>query len=69
MQEKKTDPQSIPDKLLRYITEDLFRTSQWATYRSDAANFNNAYLFVELVVEKILCEEFIQWTILRNRDH
>ncbi len=66
MQSKETDPYYIPDQLLRYVVEDLFRTNEWATYRNDAANFENAFRFLELVLEKILWEQVTQHNVMCN---
>ncbi len=66
MQPKETDPHSIPDELLRYIIEDLFRTNEWEIYRNEIANFKNAFLFLDLILEKVLFEELLQLHLLRN---
>ncbi len=66
MQPKETDPQPISDVLLRYVVQDVLRTSQWATYSNDVDSFKNAYLFIEVILEKIVCDQSTQLHVLRN---
>ncbi len=66
MKPKETDAHSIPDQLLGYIIEQLFSSSEWEAYRNDSTSFENAFLFLQLVLEKISAEEFIEQQVDRN---
>ncbi len=55
-----TDPQSIPDPLLKYTVTHLWKSPEWEQYHNDINKFENAYKFITLVLEKLALEEFAE---------
>ncbi len=53
MQIPGSNPHSMPDPLLPYAINTLFKSPEWSNYRDDINNFNNAHCFIRLCLEKV----------------
>ncbi len=48
------NPDWMPDKLVGYVVESVWLSSEWAECCRDPKNFDNCYNFVQLILKKII---------------